>query len=81
MILGSALFIIGCTENQRARKFGGTMTLDIEKGRKVITVSFKEADLWVLTREARADEKPEELHLTEKSNFGLMEGKIILKEH
>lgn len=79
LLLTSSLFI-GCTENSRARQFGGEVTIQVPKGRKVVNASFKEMDLWILTREMRADEQPEILTMFEDSSFGLLNGKVTLIE-
>lgn len=71
---------VSCTDNNRARNFGGTETVNVTPGSKVINATWKETDLWVLTRPMRPDEKPETLKFVEKSSFGVWEGTIILKE-
>ena len=43
-------------------------------------MSWKEADLWIVTRPMRDTEEAEELHYTEYSNLGILQGKIIVKE-
>ena len=39
----------GCTENIRAKKFGGVMTIETKPGQKVVNATFKDSDLWILT--------------------------------
>jgi hypothetical protein len=40
-----------CTDNQRAKSFGGTTTIKLPAGEKLVTVTWKgEADIWYLTR-------------------------------
>ncbi len=70
----------GCTQNERARHFGGTATIDLPAGRKLVNVTFKESNLWILTRHAKPGETPETFEFIEDSNFGVMNGKIILRE-
>lgn len=83
-VILAALITCGCTENQRARNYGGSMTVKIEKGQKVVNATWKGADgtgnLWILTRPMRTNETAEVLVFQEKSTFGVMEGKVILKE-
>ena len=71
---------LACTENQNAKMYGGTMTVDLPSGKKLITATWKDADLWYLIRDAKVGEAPETHELIESSNFGIMEGKIIFKE-
>lgn len=63
-----------------AKQFGGTMTVNIDPGQKLITVTWKNDDMWYLTRPMRDDEAPEKYSFREDSNFGVMEGKVILQE-
>jgi len=70
----------GCTEHDRAKSFGGTLTVDLQPGRKLVNVTWKETELWYLTRTMRSDENPETYEFQESSGFGVMEGKVIVKE-
>ena len=75
------LFTIGCTDNQMAKKFGGEFTVDLPKGSKLIEVTWKEDNMWYLTRVRREGETIEEFKFKESSSFGMMEGSVIFKEH
>lgn len=78
--LVASLLLVGCNENQRAKSLGGTAKKELPAGRKLVTVTWKEANLWVLTRPMNEDEKPEEYEFQEESSWGLIEGKVIFKE-
>lgn len=80
LALAACSAFVGCTQNERARRFGGTATIDLPAGRKLVNVTFKDADLWILTRQAKPGETPEVFEFIEDSNFGVMNGKIILRE-
>lgn len=73
--------IIGCTTNQRAKTFGGTMTINLQPGQKLIVATWKEDDLWYLTRPMRDGETAETHQFHEDSSFGVMQGTVIFKEH
>lgn len=78
-----ALFLLtsmGCTENQKARSFGGTAKVDIPKGQKLLNVTWKEDNLWVLTRKMTSQDTPEVYTFYEESSFGVMEGTYVLTE-
>lgn len=82
LLLISALTMCGCTENTRARNFGGTMNVDVEKGQKVINVTWKgESDLWILTRPMHTNEVAETFTFQENTRFGILNGKVVLKEN
>ena len=72
--------VVGCTENRRARSWGGSATENLPTGKKLVMVTWKESNLWILTRDMREGEKPEIYELKEHSSWGVMQGKVIIKE-
>lgn len=81
LIVLISVFFIGCTSNQRAKNFGGTMTIDLPPGQKLVVATWKEDDLWYLYRPMRSGEAEETSILKEDSSFGMMKGTVIFKEH
>jgi hypothetical protein len=75
------LLLFSCTENQRAKSWGGNANLDLPKGEKLVTVTWKESEIWYLTRPMRVDEVAETYKFHESSNFGIMEGTVTIVEH
>ena len=72
---------IGCTEGQRAKQWGGSATADeMPCGKKVVTVTWKGDDLWILTRKLRDGEPVETYIFTEDSSWGILNGTVKLKE-
>ena len=78
--LAISLVLMSCTENARARSYGGTQTIVIDAGKKVVTASWKDGDLWILTEPMTPNDEPRTLEYIEKSNLGMMEGKIVFVE-
>jgi len=74
------LFLCGCTENQRARGWGGTATIELKSNQKLVTMTWKEDHLWILTRKRHSDESIEEYEFEENSSWGIMQGTVIVKE-
>lgn len=74
------LGLFGCTEGQRARQFGGTMKVALPCDTKLVTATWKQDNLWYLTRAAREGEAPEDQTLYEDSNFGIANGKVLFDE-
>jgi hypothetical protein len=74
------LLVVGCTANQRARQLGGTMSMDLPRNQKLVTVTWKEAELWYLVRPMRADEVAETYEFKESSSFGVWEGTVKIVE-
>ena len=69
-----------CTDNQMARGWGGKETITIEKGQKVVQASWKDGDLWILTRPMTESDVAETWTYSEKSNMGIMQGEIKFVE-
>lgn len=69
-----------CTKNQRAKQWGGKATVFLPKGEKLITATWKESNLWYLTRPMKNDEVAETYTFREESSFGMMEGTYTIRE-
>ena len=81
LVIVFSVGIFSCTQNQRAKIYGGTIKLDLPVGEKLVTATWKQDNFWYLTRKMRPDEKPETYYFKESSNFGIVEGKVIIIEH
>lgn len=82
IILAVLVFsIVGCTEQQRARRYGGNATINLPPDTKLVTATWKGEDLWYLVRPMRPDEKPESHTFIESSSFGIIEGRVFIIEH
>lgn len=75
LTLATMVLLISCTENQRARKFGGSEEIKLNKNEKLISLTWKETNLWVLTEDTVTKEK----FFRENSNWGILQGKITIK--
>jgi hypothetical protein len=81
LFLGLGLILMAsCTENQLAKGWGGTTTVELPAGEKLIEATWKDEQLWYLTRSMREDESPETFKFQEKSSYGVIEGTVIFKE-
>lgn len=82
MTLSCIIFgvLLACTSNDNAKNYGGTSYVKVEPGRKFINVTWKDNNLWVLTRKMKEGEKPEEYEFKETSDYGVWEGKLIIQE-
>jgi len=76
------MFLISssCTENKRARMYGGEMSVNVVPDQKVVNVTWKESNMWILTRPMNESDKPEIYSFSEKSKFGIWEGTIKIIE-
>ncbi len=80
VLLSTCFLAISCTSQQRASYGGGATEITVPKGEKLINASWRGTHVWCLTRPMRKDEEPEIYTLQENSSFGIMQGKVTLKE-
>ena len=80
VILILSLGLLSCTQNQKVKKYGGTATINLPQGKKLINCTWKEDNLWYLTRNMLPNETAETYELKEKSNYGVWEGTYIIVE-
>jgi hypothetical protein len=79
ILFSLSLLLSACTENQKARNFGGTMSIEVEG--KLENITWRGNDsLWVLVRPRRVGEIAETHTFKENSNFGVIQGTVIIKE-
>jgi hypothetical protein len=72
--------ISSCTKNQRVKKFGGKATIELPEEQKLIHCTWKDDNLWYLTRQMGPKDSAETYTFQEKSSFGMIEGTYIIKE-
>lgn len=70
-----AAMLVGCTENMMTRSYGGKSEIKLEKGQRLVEMTWKSDNLWILTEPMDSDYTPQIKTFYESSNFGLMEGK------
>lgn len=80
LVMTSIIALTGCTEQNRAKNFGGSMTMELEPNRKLEMVTWKDSDLWILTKPMTEDDVAETYIFHEDSSYGIMEGSITIKE-
>lgn len=80
LFLFGLVLITSCTENQQAKQWGGTASITLPKNRKLVSATWKDANLWYLTRPMNKNEKAETYYFHEESSFGMMEGTYVIKE-
>jgi len=75
-----ALTVSSCTENMRAKQWGGNASLELPANQKLVVVTWKDNDLWYLTKPMTADDIAETYTFQEESSWGLLEGTYTIKE-
>ena len=71
--------MVSC-ENYTTRKWGGTMTIDVEPGYKVTNATFKTDEIWYFVEPMESTYEPKQKKFVEKSMYGALEGTIIFNE-
>lgn len=67
-------------EQYAARMFGGNIDIKVEKGYKVTSATWKEADLFYFIEPMEEDYQPKVKKFVESSNIGVLESKVIFIE-
>ena len=68
------VMVTSCTENVRVKTWGGEGTINLPKGRKLVNVTWKENQVWYLTRPMNSNDVAETYQFQEESSWGVMEG-------
>lgn len=80
LVTGMLLTLFSCTENQRARKFGGNMTVVLPAGEKLVMATWKNDDLFYLTEPMDSGYVPKTKLFKEDSSFGVLETTVKFVE-
>ena len=72
--------LVGCGSNFAAKNLGGDMTVNLEPNQKLINATWKDDNLWYLTRPMKEGEEAEVLTFQQKSEFGVFEGTVTFVE-
>lgn len=78
--LASVVIFSGCTANERAKHFGGTMEVQLQRGEKLVDVTWKKKSLWYMTKPMTVSDVAETYTFREESSLGIMQGKVIFIE-
>jgi len=79
LLVGLMATSAGC--QQAAKRFGGSITVDLPKDEKLVNVTWKDSSLWYLTRPMTKEDTEQTYKFKEDSNFGILEGTVTIKEH
>lgn len=80
LIAFAAIIMAGCTEKQMARSWGGSSRIELESGQRLVEVTWKDEDLWILTEPMDSNYQPRTRTFYEDSSWGLYEGKVTIIE-
>lgn len=79
LAIGVIVMFGSCTENSRVKNFGGEGTINLPKGQKLVTVTWKDTQIWYLTKPMDSNDVAQTYSFNEESSWGVLEGtyKII----
>jgi hypothetical protein len=80
LAIGLIALLGSCTENSRVKNWGGDGTLTLPKGQKLINVTWKESQIWYLTRPMTPQDSCQIYTFHESSSWGVMEGTYTIVE-
>lgn len=81
VVIAAIMLLPSCTDNDRVKNWGGTAQFTIPANEKFVNVTWKETELWIVTRDRiTADTTYDTYRFQEKSGLGIIEGTYIIKE-
>ena len=80
VILIIILIISLCGCQAAARNLGSDVTIELEPNQKLEMITWKNSDLWYLTRPMTANDVAETHVFQESSIFGIVEGTVTIIE-
>lgn len=76
----ATICLTSCTQQERAKDWGGNATIELPKGQKLITCTFKDHDIWYLTRPMTSKDSAESYMFGESSSWGIFQGTVTITE-
>ena len=74
----SAMALTGCQAT--TKNLGGNTTITLEPGQKLEEITWKDDDLWYLTRPMTEEDIAETHTFQQSSNWGVLEGTVTIIE-
>ena len=80
-IIATTVMMLSMTSCQSCtRHTGGTTTINLEKGEKLVEATWKDDNIWYLVEPMEEGYAPKTKVFKESSNLGIIEGKVIFVE-
>lgn len=80
LAIGVIAMLGSCTDNNRVKNWGGEGTINLPKGRKLVNVTWKNTQVWYLTRPMTSTDVAETYQFHEESSWGVIEGTYNIVE-
>jgi len=75
-----AVSSVSSCENYATRSLGGSTTINLPAGERLVEATWKNSNLWYLTEPMDSDYVPKTKTFREDSNMGLLEGTVTFVE-
>lgn len=79
LLLIAVLALVAC-DNYISRNLGGSTTIHLKPGERLVEVTWKENSIWYLTEPMDSDYIPKTKIFREDSNLGIAEGDVTFIE-
>lgn len=79
-LLLSTIVVTTSCENAISRKFGGSKTVNLPAGQRLLEVTWKDNSIWYLMEPMDSDYVPKTKTFKEDSNIGVLEGTVTFVE-
>ena len=80
-IIVMSIFCLTSCDQYVSKKLGGTTTINLEKGEKLVEATWKEGgNLWYLVEPMDSNYTPKVKVFKESSMYGVLEGKVVFIE-
>ena len=80
LLLTISICLCSCNEQIRTRVYGGEMTINLPAGQELMMVTWKDNDLFYLTRPMSPDYVPVTKVFHESSSYGVIGSTVYFKE-
>ena len=80
LLIAFTMFCLCSCDQYFTRKLGGTTTVNLNPGEKLVEATWKDGDLWYLVEPMDSNYKPKIKTFKESSMYGVCEGQVVFIE-
>lgn len=80
VVIGIGLFVFNISKQSRVKNLGESMIITLEQNQKLEEITWKNGDLWYLTRPMTDNDIAETHTFQESSRYGIFEGTVTIIE-
>ncbi len=80
ILVALVVILFSCSDNNRAKNWGGKETVNLPKGERLVTATWKDDDLWYVTEPMPEGYTPNSKKFYQSSSWGIWEGQVTFVE-